>query len=195
MLFHNFLAPCESSTPAGDLRADLPDNTVMHNAFVPRPAAENTAVSIGRRGRSAEVDRPGGGENDAPTHGIPKHRPGASSTAHLDPQNPVNHVSSTQAWRDRKRVRLSSADAPRRAAWRDGKELGEHSLLDMDCTALAEAQRGDLESAVSLDLPTDLPLLLQDPLHQEPKGKNQDLSDQEAARHQLLYGKNFNLMT
>lgn len=186
--------PCGSSSLAGDLRADLPDDTVMHNAFVPRPAEENTAVSIGRWDRSAEVDRPGGGDNDTPTHGIPEHQPIASSTAHLEPRNPVDQVSSAQTWRGRKQLRLSSEDAPRRAAWRDGKELGEHGLLDMDCPALEEAEKGDLEGAVSLDLPSDVPQLLQAPLHQEPKGRNQDLSDQEVARHPSLYGKNFNFI-
>lgn len=177
------LASCESCTPAAVLGADLPSCTLMHNAFDPPPVAENSSVSIRRQGCSAEADRPGARKNSAPaTRGVAEHVLAASGAllhAHLDPQNPAKPVSS----------RPSSTDAPARAAWRDGKELGEHTLLDMDCVALAEAEGGGLERTGRLVLQTDLPPLVESPTDEELQGKNQDLPQQDVAGHRLLGGK------
>lgn len=171
------LASYEGYTPAVDLRADLHGSTNMHNASVPPPVAENTAVSISRQDCPAEVDRPGGGENNT-------RLPAPSSTdlpAHLEPQNPAVHVSSTETWKDRKQVRLSSTDAPTRVAgWPDGEEAGEDRTLDMDRIAPAEAENGDLEK-VRLDPPTHS----QSAFDKELNGKNQE---QGVARHRLLDG-------
>lgn len=180
------VASCERSSPAVDLRDDLPHSSLMHNAFHP-------AVSISGQDCSAEVDRPGARQNHAPaTHGVPELSPTARCTvllAPLGPQNPVKHVSSTQTWRGRKQVRSSSADSPAKAAWRHGKELGEHSLLDMDCIALTEAEDGDLGSAVSPDLHTDLPPLAHGPFDKERNGNNQELPQQDVAGRRLLESK------
>lgn len=163
----------------------------MHNASDPPPVAENSAVSTRRQGCSAEVDRPGARKNIPPaTRGVPEHvlaASGAVPHAHLDPQNPVKPVSSAETSSDRKQVRPSSADAPARAACRHGKELGEHTLLDMDRVALAEAEGGDLESTGCLDLQTDLPPLVESPTDKELQ--NQDLPRQDVAGHGLLGGK------
>lgn len=152
----------------------------MHNAFVPPPVAENAAVSISRQD-SAEVDRPGGGDSKA-------RLPTASSTdlpAHLEPQNPLVHVSSTETWEDRKQVSLSSTDAPAGVAgWRDAEEAGEDRLLDMDRVAPTEAENGDLENTVRLDPLTHS----QSAFDKERDDKNQELPEQEVAHHQLLYG-------
>lgn len=157
----------------------------MHNAFDPPPVAENSTVSIHRQGCSAEVDRPEARKNITPaTHGVPEHVLAASGTvqhAHLDPQNPVKCVSSAETSSDRKH--------PARAAWRDGKELGEHTLLDMDRPALGEAEGGDVESTGRLDLQTDLPPLVESPTDEEVQGKNQELPMQDVAGNRLLGGK------
>lgn len=165
----------------------------MHNASDPPPVVENSAVSIRHQGCSAEVDRPEARKNitSAP-HGVPEHvvaTSGAVLHAHLDPQNPVKPVSSAETSSDRKQLRPSSADAPARAAWRDGKGLGEHILLDMDRTALAEGEGGDLEITGRLDLQTDLPPLIESPSDKELQ--NQDLPQQDVAGHWLLGGKSF----
>lgn len=145
----------------------------MHNAFVPPPVAENTAVSITHQDCPAEVDRPGGGEYNAP------------SLPHLEPQNPVAHVSSAETWRDRKQVRLSSADPPTRVAgWRDGEEVAEDRMLDMDHVAPAEAENGDLGNTVRLGPPAHI----QSAFDEELEGKNQEFLEEEVARHQLLDG-------
>lgn len=155
----------------------------MHNASDPPPVAENSAVSTRRQGCSAEADRPGARENIPPaTRGVPEHVLAASGAvlhAHLDP--------SAETSSDRKQGRPSSADAPARAAWRHGKELGEQTLLDMDRVALAEAEGGDLESTGRLDLQTDLPPLVESPTEKELQ--NQDLPQQDVAGHRLLGGK------
>lgn len=151
----------------------------MHNAFVPPPVAENTAVSISRQDCPAEVDRPGGGANNTqlPTH---------SSTdlpAYLEPQNPVVPVSLTETWKDRKPVSSSSAEARTRVAgWRDGEEVGDDRRLDMDRVA-----NGDLENAVRLDPPARF----QRAFDKELDGKHQELPEQEVASHQLLDGTSF----
>lgn len=89
-------------------------------------------------------------------------------------------------------MRSSSTDSPAKAAWRHGKELGEHSLLDMDCIPLTEEEEdGDLGSTVSPDLPTDLPPLVQSPFDKERDGKNQELPQQDIAGHRLLESKSF----
>lgn len=163
----------------------------MHNAFDPPPVAENSAVSIRHQGCSAEVDRPGARKNITPaSYGVSEHVLAASGAvlhAHLDPQNPVKPVSSAETSSDRKQARLSSSDAPARVAWRHGKELGEHTLLDMYRMALAEAEGGDLESTGRLDLQTDLPPLVESPTEEELRGKNQE--QQDVAGHRLLGGK------
>lgn len=150
----------------------------MHNAFVPPPVAEITAVSISRQDYPAEVDRPGGGANNT-------HLPTPSSTdlpAHLQPQNPVVPVSPTETWKDRKPVNSSSAEARTRVAgWRDGEEVGDDRRLDMDRVA-----NGDLENAVRLD-----PARFQRAFDKELDGKHQELPEQEAAPHQLLEGTSF----
>ncbi|XP_029704771.1 synaptotagmin-like protein 2 isoform X3 [Takifugu rubripes] len=184
------LASRESCTPAADPRADLASCALMHNAFDPPPVAENLAVSIRRQGCSAEVDRPEARKNITPaTRGVPEHVLAASGAvlhAPLDPQDPVKPASSAESSSDRKQVRPSSTDAPARAAWRDGKELGEHTLLDMDRMALAEAEGGDLESTGRLDLQTDLPPLVESPTDEELQGKNQDLPQEDVAGYRLL---------
>lgn len=165
----------------------------MHNAFDPPPVAENSAVSIRRQGCSAEVDRPGARKNITPaTRGVSEHVLAASGAvlhAHLHPQDPEKSVCSAETSSGRKRARPSSTDAPARTAWRDGKELGEHTVLDTDCMALAEAEGGDLERTGRLDLQTDLPPLVESPTDEELQGKNQDLPQQDVAGHRLLGGK------
>lgn len=163
----------------------------MHNASDPPPVAEKAAVSSRRQGCSAEVDRPGAPKNITPaTHGVLGHVLAASGAvlhAHPDPQNPVKPVSSAETSSGRKQARPSSADAPARAARRDGKELGEHTLLDMDHMALTEAEGGDLESAGRVDLQTDLSPLVKIPRDEDLQGKYQE--QQDVAGHRLLGGK------
>lgn len=168
--FLGYSASCEGFTPAVDLSADLPGSTSMHNVSVPPSVAENTAVSISRPDCPAEADGPGGEENNT-------RLPTASSTdlpAHEEPQSPL--VSSTKSWKERKRVRWSSTDA--------GGREGEEAEVDVDRIAPAEAEDGDLEKTVGLDPPARL----QGAFQKELDGKNQELPEQEVARHQLLDG-------
>ncbi|CAF98579.1 unnamed protein product [Tetraodon nigroviridis] len=133
-------------------------------------SADIIRASMRQAQRPPTTHRPGGEENNTRLST-------ASSTdlpAHEEPQSPL--VSSTKSWKERKRVRWSSTDA--------GGREGEEAEVDVDRIAPAEAEDGDLEKTVGLD-----PLArLQGAFQKELDGKNQELPEQEVARHQLLDG-------
>lgn len=178
--FSESLRWCEGCTPAAHLRAELPAGADMRPACAPPAGPEDRPVSSSQD-RPAEVGRPGGADNHAGSAA-------ASSTdlpAHLEPRAPVVRVSSAETQEDGGRVRSSSTDAPARAAGRrDGEEVGEARVLDMERIAPAEPREdGDLEDTVRLDPPGHSGSVLGE------DGKDQELPEQEdAGQHRLPHG-------
>lgn len=93
-------------------------------------------------------------------------------------------------------MRFSPTAGRTRVEWQDGKDLGEHSLLDIDTIAPSEAEKNsDLENTVSTTVSTCRSLLSQGPLDAQEGDLNlkneADLQEQEAAQHQVFEGKSF----
>lgn len=183
---------------ASDFKQDPNDSPINQNASVPMPMPENRAVSTSSQDCFAEVDWPGG--NSAVPRGILKHLSTSSSTdylfSRLDPQSTVSLDSPTEIWIDRKQVRFSPTAGRTRVEWQDGKDLGEHSLLDIDTIAPSEAEKNsDLENTVSTTVSTCRSLLSQGPLDAQEGDLNlkneADRQEQEAAQHQVFEGKSF----
>lgn len=192
------LAPSDSySSFISDFNQDHNDSPVTQNASVPMPMHKIRAFSS-TQDCFAEVDGPGGRQTSAAAPcGILKHLSTSSSSdsmfSHLDTQSPVSLDSPTETLLDKKQVRFCPTVSHSRVEWQDGKELGEHSLLDIDSNAPSEAEaNGDLKNTVST---TVKPLLRQSALDYQ-KGdlscKNEaDLQEQETAQHKVFDGKNF----
>ncbi|XP_044079062.1 synaptotagmin-like protein 2 isoform X2 [Siniperca chuatsi] len=183
-------------TYASDLKQDPNECPFPQNTSVLIPMPENRAVSTNSQDYFVEVDGPGGTQtNSAAPRGILKHLSTSSSTdslfSCLDPQNPVSLDSSTETWTDRKQVRFSSTVGWTGVEWQDGKELEEHTLLDIDSIAPSEGENNsDLENTGSTTVGTCRSLLNQskvDSQEGELNCKNEAyLQEQEAGQHQVL---------
>ncbi|TKS83847.1 Synaptotagmin-like protein 2 [Collichthys lucidus] len=135
----------------------------------------NSSVSIS----SQEVYEPDDRETNSPVspRGILKHlftySPLDFPFSQLDPQSPVSLNSPTETW---KQVRFSSVVGQSSVEWHDGKELGEHSVLDVDSIAPSE-----LEHTVSTTVHTGRPLVRQSNVDSQ----EQILQEHEAGQHQV----------
>ncbi|KAM3868716.1 uncharacterized protein sytl2a [Diretmus argenteus] len=195
---------------ATNLNQDHPkDSPVTQNAPVPVPVAK-TSKAINRSqdapdSSTVEVDESAGRQtNSAAPRGILKHMSSSSSTdSHCswpDPHSPVSLDSPTQTsiavdreaagWIDRKQVRFCLAFGQSRVEWQHGKELGEHSLLDVDLiTASEEENSTDLVNTGSTVAGTRRTLLKQRQVDLDEgdlsceRGAN--LPNQEAVPHQV----------
>ncbi|XP_051257392.1 synaptotagmin-like protein 2 isoform X2 [Dicentrarchus labrax] len=176
---------------ASNLKQDPNDSPVSQNASVPLPLPENRAVSPCSQDSFTEVDVSGGRQaHYAAPRGILKHLSNSSSSdslfSHLDTQSPVSLHSPTETWLDRKQVRFSSMVSLSTVEWQDGKELGEHSLLDFDAIALSEIENNsDLENTATATVSTNRPLLSPLDSH-ELNCKNEHLQEQQVGQHQVL---------
>ncbi|XP_071317197.1 synaptotagmin-like protein 2 isoform X6 [Trachinotus anak] len=184
---------------ASNLR-EGPNNLVAQNASVSMPMPKNRAVSTSSQDCFVEVDGPGCNQtNSAAPRGILKHLSTSSSTdslfSHLDLQSPVSLDSPTEHWTDRKQVRFSTMVSHSGDEWQDGKELGEHSLLDIDSTASSAMEDNrlnnrDFENAGRRTSGTHKLLLSQsrvDSQEGELSCRNEtDFREQEAGQHQVL---------
>ncbi|AWP00568.1 putative synaptotagmin-like protein 2 [Scophthalmus maximus] len=147
-------APLPSSDSSISCATNLqPDAClVSQNAdSVPVPIPENTAVA-NSQDCFVEVDGAAGREtNCAAPRGILKHLSTSSSTdsllSPLDLQSPVSPDSPTETWMDRKQVKFSSMVSQSGEEWQNGKELGEHSLLDNDSIAPSEMENSCLNNS------------------------------------------------
>lgn len=181
-----------------DFKQDHNDSPVTQTASVPLPMHEIRAISTRTQDCFAAVDRPGDQQTSAAAPcGILKHLSTSSSSdspfPHLDTQSPVSLDSPSEILVDKKQVRFCPTVSRSRVEWQHGKELGEHSLLDIDSMAPSEAEaHGDFENTVSN---TVKPLLRQSTLdYQEDylNCKNEaDLQLRETAQHQAFDGKSF----
>ncbi|KAG8008097.1 Synaptotagmin-like protein 2 [Nibea albiflora] len=150
----------------------------------PSPVTQNAYVPINS---SQGVDGPDDTETNSPAspRGILKHlftsSPLDSPFSRPDPQSPVSLNSPTETW---KQVRFSSMVGQSSGEWQDGKELGEHSLLDIDCIAPSE-----VENNSSTTVGTSRPLLRQSKV--DSQEGEQILQEQDAGQHQVPGGKSF----
>ena len=199
-----FSAPLPSSDGSSsynNLRQDM--SLVTQNASVPMPMPENTALGTSSQDYFAEVDGPAGRQpNSSALRGILKHLYTSTSAdsllSPLDLQNPVSLDSPTEIWIDRKQVRFSSIVIQSGVEWQNGKELGEHSLLDMDSITLSETENNrvnnsDLEKTGCTTSGTHRPVLNQcgvDSQEAEVSFRN-EANQQEAGQQLVLGGKIF----
>ncbi|XP_035482478.1 synaptotagmin-like protein 2 isoform X3 [Scophthalmus maximus] len=194
-------APLPSSDSSISCATNLqPDAClVSQNAdSVPVPIPENTAVA-NSQDCFVEVDGAAGREtNCAAPRGILKHLSTSSSTdsllSPLDLQSPVSPDSPTETWMDRKQVKFSSMVSQSGEEWQNGKELGEHSLLDNDSIAPSEMENSCLNNSY-LDntdsTATDTQILNQSGVDLQEGGAvrletEANQREQEAGRHQVL---------
>ncbi|XP_069366396.1 uncharacterized protein sytl2a isoform X3 [Paralichthys olivaceus] len=124
-----------------NLRQDM--SLVTQNASVLMSMPENTASSTSYQEHFSEVDGPVGKQpNSSALRGILKQFYASISAESLlspvDLQNPVSLDSTAEI--DRKQVRFSSMVSQSGVEWQNGKELGEHSLLDVDSITLSETE-------------------------------------------------------
>ncbi|XP_042355103.1 synaptotagmin-like protein 2 isoform X2 [Plectropomus leopardus] len=179
---------------ACNIKQDPNESPITQDASVPISMPPNSTSS---QDCFVEEDRPGGQQtyNSAAPRSILKHLSTSSSTdsmfSHLDLQSPVSLDSPTETWIDRKQVRFSSTVSHSGVEWQDGKELGEHSLLDVDSIALSEAENNNnLEDTGSAAVGKLRPLLRQshvESLEGEVNSKNEaNLQEQEADQHLVL---------
>lgn len=141
-----------------------------------------------------EVEEPGGRQtNTAAPCGILKQLPTPRSADVLlsqqDRTSPVSPGSPSEAWIDRKQVRFSPVVAHSRSEWQRGKELGEHSVLDVDTVAPSLLDEdSDLQS-------TRGPFLRQSALDAQEGdltcGNKAKVQEQQSAQLQLIDGKSY----
>ncbi|XP_062262394.1 synaptotagmin-like protein 2 isoform X2 [Platichthys flesus] len=168
------------------------------------PMPENTALGTISQdtGHFAEVDGPVGRQpNSSVLRGILKHLYNSSSAdsllSPLDLQNSDSLDSPTEIWIDRKQVRFSSMVSQTGVEWQNGKEMGEHSLLDMDSITPSETENNCVNNSY-LELTdctssgTHRPILNQcgwDSQEAEVSFRNEaNMKEQEAGQQQVLGG-------
>ncbi|KAM9846914.1 uncharacterized protein sytl2a isoform 2-T3 [Aulostomus maculatus] len=113
---------------------------VTQKASVSVPTPTSRGVSCSSQDGLDEVDT--SEVCSAAPRGILKQLPMSSSIdsllPHLEPQSPDFPA---ETWIDKKQVRFSSMVGRSGAEWQDGKELGEHSLLDVDVVSPCETEK------------------------------------------------------
>ncbi|KAM7374916.1 hypothetical protein PAMP_007550 [Pampus punctatissimus] len=189
--------PNKESLPSSDscvsyatnLKPDPNDSPATQNTSVSMTVPEKQAVCSSSQDCFIEVDGPADRQiNSAALRGILKRLSTSSSTdsliTHLDLQSPVSLDSPTDTWIDKKQVRFSSTVGRSRVEWQDGKELGEHSLLDDDSIAPSEMENN---SNLENDASTHGPLLQRGQMEsQEVELSYKNLQMQDADQQQVL---------
>ncbi|XP_063750875.1 synaptotagmin-like protein 2 isoform X1 [Eleginops maclovinus] len=130
------------------------DSLITQNASVPIAMPENRAVSMCSHDCSVEEDGPWAQQtNSAALRGILKHLSTCSTADSLLSRLdliPVSLDPPAEAWIDRKQVRFSSMVGRNDVDLLHGKELGEHSLLDIDSNIPCDTENNsDLEKSGS----------------------------------------------
>ncbi|XP_078122911.1 uncharacterized protein sytl2a isoform X3 [Sander vitreus] len=178
---------------ASNIKQDLNDSP---NASVPMPMPENREVITSSQHCFFEEEGQGDQQTntDAPRD-ILKRLSISSSTdslfSHLDLQSPASLDSLSETWIDRKQVRFSSTVGWSGVEWHDGKELGEHSLLDFESITPSELEsNSDLDHTGSTTVGTRRPLLRQSQVDSQEGELNckdeASLQEQEAGQHPVL---------
>lgn len=188
---------------ASNLRPD-PSCLVTQNASVPMSMPENTA-STSSQDCCDELEEPEGRHSDsaaAAPRSILKRMSTSSSTdslsSYLDLQSPAGLDPPAETSMDRRQVRFSNMVSHIAEEWQDGKELGEHGLLDVDTVVSSEMENCDLNNhdLEESDRRTtdDHELILSengaDAQESEPSCKNEaEFKEPEAEQQQVLSGK------
>lgn len=174
---------------------------VNQNASDSISMPENRAVGSSSQDYFPEVDGLADGQpRSAVPRGILKHLSTSSYPDYLfsclEQQNPGSLDSPPETCIDRKQVRFSSVQVGcRRADWQNGKELGEHSLLDTDTISPSGVeQNSSIQNDATYPVSEHRPLLSHGLLDAQEDDLNcktgADLQDQETTP-QLLDRKNF----
>lgn len=181
---------------------NLNDSSQSESVPTPTPKNEALGSSSGSHDWIPEVEEPGGRQtNTAAPCGILKHLPALSSTDTLLSQqgrtSPVSPGSPSEAWIDRKQVRFSPMVAHSRLEWQRGKELGEHSVLDVDSiTPSLLDEDSDLQSCT---VRTCDPFLHQSTLDAQEGdltcGNKAEVQEQQSAQPQLTDGKSHSALS
>ncbi|XP_055082791.1 synaptotagmin-like protein 2 isoform X1 [Periophthalmus magnuspinnatus] len=112
-----------------------------------QPVPEENIESITNYDINMGTDDAGDRSNDASPKSILKH---LSDTLVLNERNSAQAESPLEQWVDRKQVRFSSVLSGS-SVKHDGKEVGEHSLLDVDSIAPQEEERKDGEDGTKAE--------------------------------------------
>ncbi|XP_034058329.1 synaptotagmin-like protein 2 isoform X1 [Gymnodraco acuticeps] len=163
------------------------DSLITQNASVLIAMPEHRTFSICSHDCSVEEDGPWAQQNNsAALRGILKHlslcSPADPLLSPLDPP--------AEAWIDRKQVRFSPTVGRHDVEWLQGKELGEHSLLDIDSNTPCHTENNsDLEKSGGTAVGPCMPSLYQskvDLQEGELSCKNEaNLQKQEAGQQVL----------
>lgn len=158
-------SPSGSTLSTQEFKQILSDSPVPQNApaWLPTPTTStptptNEVLTFSTQDWTADVERSGERQTDpvAPC-GILKQSSATGSMDH-DWTGPVSPSSSAETWTDRKQVRFSPEVTRRRTKLQRGKELGEHSVLDVDTiTPPLADNNSDQESSI---VTTDNPFLI-----------------------------------
>ncbi|XP_071378404.1 synaptotagmin-like protein 2 isoform X3 [Centroberyx affinis] len=194
---------------ATNLTQDHPkDSPVTQNAPVPMPVAKKRTSINKSQDSLIEVDESAGRQtNSAAPRGILKHMSSSSSAdslySCLSLQSPVSLDSPSESiaareardrealgWIDRKQVRFCSAIGRSGVEWQDGKELGEHSVLDVDSIAPYEEENyTDLVNAGYTAAGKRKPLLKQREVDLDEGDlsceRGENLQNHDAGQHQV----------
>ncbi|KAL3042137.1 hypothetical protein OYC64_020146 [Pagothenia borchgrevinki] len=168
------------------------DSLITQNASVLMAMPEHRAFSICSHDCSVEKDGPWAQQNNsAALRGILKHlslcSPADPLLSPLD-LSPGSLDPPAEAWIDRKQVRFSPAVGRHDVEWLQGKELGEHSLLDIDSNTPCHTENNsDLEKSGGPAVGPCMPSLYQSKVDlQEGELKNEaNLQKQEAGQQVL----------
>lgn len=196
--FSGPLASSDGSILFANLFKQILNDSFQNASVAPMPKNEALGSSSGSHDWIPEVEEPGGRQtNTAAPCGILKHLPTPSSTDILlsqqDGTSPVSPGSPSEAWIDRKQVRFSPMVAHSRSEWQRGKELGEHSVLDVD--TIAPSLLDVNSDAESCTVSTHGPFLRQNALDAQEGdltcGKKSEVQEQQSAQLQLVDGKSY----
>ncbi|XP_067350138.1 synaptotagmin-like protein 2 isoform X4 [Channa argus] len=133
------LPPSETcSSYVSNIRQNCNDSSANLNPSAVSSSSQDCFVEVDWSGcRQTDADVPQGILNNLPTDSL---------FCQLDLQSLSSLDSPTETWVDPKQARFSSTIGQRRVEWHDGKELGEHSLLDTDSTAPSEMENNHLNN-------------------------------------------------
>lgn len=163
---------------ATDLRENIDTVLVTHDASAPVEIHEIGVFNVSSQETLVHVK----GSCPVDQRAISKNVSPSTTqflSSHVDPQSPVRLADKT--WADRKKATLSP-DGCSPVEWQDGKELGEHGLVDVNPSAPCEEQHSsDLRNTRSTCISTQNP--------QEGGENETNFQEPGAGQHQVSGGE------